>query len=223
MWNYFLAFFTHYQVYLCLALAYLLGSLPTSYLVGRIFFNQDIRQSGSGNTGATNTLRTFGTKAGLLVLLVDILKGVAAIILARYFAKGMSSLSQINLLVSLSGLAVIFGHVFSLFLRFKGGKGVATAGGVFLMLAPLSLLFCLVFFIFTVYSTKYVSLGSVLAALAFLVIELVSQIIMRFPNLPQLLLILIVVLMIILRHKANLKRLLDGTEHKFSFGKGTQI
>lgn len=214
--------FSHYQVFICLAISYIIGSLPTSYLVGKIFFKTDIRQSGSGNSGATNTLRTFGTGAGLAVLLIDVLKGVAAVLLARYFTRFLTNQLEYNMLISLSGLAAILGHVFSIFLRFKGGKGVATAAGVFLVLLPLPVLFCLVLFAYIVYTTRFVSLGSLLTAVAFLAIELVSQIIMRFPNLPRLFLVILIVAMIFIRHKANIKRLLKGNENKIGFKKETQ-
>ena len=118
-------------------------------------------------------------------------------------------------LLSLCGLAVILGHIYSIFLGFKGGKGVATAGGVFLALSPISLIFCFVLFGFVVYSTKYVSLGSILAAIAFLFIEIGFQLVMKFPNTPKLFLTILVVVMIIVRHKANIKRLLEGNENKF--------
>jgi len=213
---------TQVMPYLCILIAYLLGSIPTSYLIGRIFFHTDIRKRGSGNTGATNTLRTFGATAGAFVLLIDVLKGVAAILIARHMINYVSAQSTLNIIVSLSGLMVIIGHIFSVFLGLKGGKGVATAAGVFLALSPIPFLFCAVFFIFTVIVTRYVSLGSILSAFAFLVVELVSQVIMRFPNLPRLLLVSLVVIIIIVRHKGNIKRLVGGEENKISFRKPRQ-
>ncbi len=201
--------------WLSVVIAYLLGSIPTSYIIGKLFFQKDIRQSGSGNTGATNTLRTFGTKAGVIVLLIDILKGAAAIWVGKAMSQGITSAGQIHLLVSLCGLAVILGHIYSIFLGFKGGKGVATAGGVFLAMSPITLMMCLVLFLYVVYSTKYVSVGSMLAALAFLLIELIYQYIMNFPNLPRLVLTLLVVAMIFYRHKENIRRLKAGNENKF--------
>jgi acyl phosphate:glycerol-3-phosphate acyltransferase len=209
--------------FLGIVIAYLLGSIPTGYLLGRIILKTDIRQSGSGNTGATNVLRTFGIKAGLLVLLFDVLKGVLAILLARYISGHFSSGFGVQWLEAIYGLMVIAGHVFSVFLGFKGGKGVATTAGVFITLLPLSMLFCLVLFVYIVFSSKYVSLGSILAAFALLSIELVSQIIMHFPNLPRLLLVAVMVILIIVRHKANIKRMLAGNENKISFRTEQQI
>jgi len=202
--------------YLSLVIAYLLGSLPTSYLIGRIFFGADIRAMGSGNTGATNALRTFGPKVGAIVLIIDVLKGVAAILIARYLMRQTSMGYGFNLIESLSGLFVIIGHVYSVWLRFKGGKGVATAAGVFFTLMPLPVIFCLVLFGYIVYTTKYVSLGSVLAAGSLLIIELGSQLIMKFHNLPRLFLILIIAALIIYRHVSNIKRLLNGSENKIN-------
>ncbi|MBM4400022.1 MAG: glycerol-3-phosphate 1-O-acyltransferase PlsY [Candidatus Cloacimonetes bacterium] len=204
---------------LSLVIAYLLGSIPTSYLIGRFFFNTDIRSSGSGNTGATNALRTFGAKTGVIVLIIDILKGVVAVMIARMLMISAHSMFSFNLVESLSGLVVILGHVFSVFLKFKGGKGVATAAGVFFVLSPLPLVFCLVLFAYVVYTSKYVSLGSILAAVSFMLIDLVSQIISRFPNIPRLMLIVVIVLLILIRHRSNLKRLLEGRENKVVFRK----
>jgi glycerol-3-phosphate acyltransferase PlsY len=218
---------------LSLVIAYLLGSIPTSYLIGKIFFKTDIRKSGSGNTGATNALRTFGTKVGIIVLVIDMLKGVAAVVTARELMSGCVleqfimidtiRTLQYNLIVSLSGLVAILGHVFSLWLGFKGGKGVATAAGVFLALMAETVLICLILFIFIVAITKYVSLGSILAASALLIIEIISQLYMTsFVNIPRLVLVALVVVLIIIRHKANIRRLLDGTENKISFNKKTK-
>ncbi|MFO7660022.1 MAG: glycerol-3-phosphate 1-O-acyltransferase PlsY [Candidatus Cloacimonadaceae bacterium] len=208
---------TQLMPYLSLVIAYLLGSLPTSYLIGRIFYGTDIRETGSGNTGATNALRTFGPKIGIIVLIVDVLKGVAAILIARYLMRNASAGASFNLIESLSGLFVILGHVYSVWLKFKGGKGVATAAGVFLTLMPLPVLFCLVLFGYIVYTTKYVSLGSVLAVISLFIIELVTQIIMKFHNTPRLFLVLIIAALIIYRHGSNLKRLLSGSENKIKF------
>jgi acyl phosphate:glycerol-3-phosphate acyltransferase len=215
----FSALFVHWQTYFCLIGAYLLGSIPTSYVIGKVFYHQDIRQTGSGNTGATNALRAFGAKTGIIVLLFDMLKGVLAVLLTQTIMKNVTDTANVNIMVSLCALLVIVGHVFSVWLRFQGGKGVATAAGVFLALHPVPFLYCLVLFIFVVYTTKYVSLASLLAAFAFLLIDLFTQIIMKFPNPSRFILIVLVVALIVYRHKANLRRLLDGNENKISFHK----
>jgi len=216
-------FLAQAKPFLCIVIAYLLGSIPTSYLIGRIFFQTDIRQSGSGNTGATNALRTFGTKVGVIVLIIDMLKGVAAVLLAQYLLIFAPSEFSFNLFVCLSAFTVILGHVYSIWLGFKGGKGVATAAGVFLALLPIPFLYCLVLFGFIVYMTKYVSLGSIVAVSAFLIIEVFSQYIEGFSNLPRVVLIALVVVLILVRHKANIKRLFEGNENKISFKKSKQI
>jgi glycerol-3-phosphate acyltransferase PlsY len=203
--------------YWVVVVAYFLGSIPTSYLVGKVFFQTDIRKSGSGNIGATNALRIFGAKAGIAVLVVDMLKGVAAIMLAKSMLNYVTSINTLNWIIALSGVSVILGHVFTIFLRFKGGKGVATAAGVFLTLTPFPFIFCLVLFGCVVYMTKYVSLGSILAAFSFFVIELVTQVIFKFNNLPRFLLVGLMVGLIVARHKANLQRLMEGKENKVSF------
>jgi acyl phosphate:glycerol-3-phosphate acyltransferase len=208
---------SHAFPYWVVIASYFIGSIPTSFLVGKLFFHTDIRQSGSGNTGATNALRTFGVPAGIGVLLIDVLKGVAVVFLAKAMNNYVSSLNMLNWIIALSGLSVILGHVFTVFLRFKGGKGVATAGGVFFALVPLPMLFCLVFFGIVVYITKYVSVGSMLAAGAFLFIEIMTQVIMKFNNVPRLMLVCLVVVLILARHRANLRRLMEGNENKISF------
>jgi len=206
-----------HHVLLPIIIAYLLGGFPTGYLVGRMFYGTDIRTKGSGNIGATNALRSFGTGIGLVVLLVDLLKGAGAILLARVILPDSGGDLAVNLVVCLSGLAVILGHVFPVWLRFKGGKGVATAAGVFIILMPLTVLIVVVLFVFVVAMTRYVSLGSLLAAIGFFLIELFTQLIYGFPNLPQLFLVLIVVSIILYMHRANIGRLLEGTENKISF------
>jgi glycerol-3-phosphate acyltransferase PlsY len=219
----------HYIFYLaqgipfvCVILAYLIGSIPTSYLIGKIFFKADIRQSGSGNPGATNTLRTFGVKAGIIVLLIDVLKGVAVVVMANYLLSIAPSVLGYILFTSLSYLAVVLGHMFSIYMRFKGGKGVATTAGVFLAISPLPFLYCVVLFVFIVAVTKYVSLGSILGASAFLLVELLSQVLLKFPNVPRLVVVIIIVVLILFKHKANFKRLCEGNENKFSFRKSIQ-
>ena len=217
---------------LCLVMAYLLGSIPTSYLIGKIFFKTDIRKSGSGNIGATNALRAYGAKVGVIVLAVDMLKGVAAVLITQAIMSGsyiiamesmmISGVTMYNLTVSLAALIVILGHVFSVWLRFKGGKGVATAAGVFIALMPMQLLLALVLFIYIVWTTKYVSLGSIIAASALLATEVISQMLNHYPNIPRMVLVILIVLMIIIRHKSNISRLLTGTENKISFKKKTQ-
>lgn len=194
-------------------LAYLLGSIPIGWIVARLFYQTDIRTHGSGNIGATNALRQFGTRIGIYVLLLDMGKGLLAVILARaVFGSGSAW-------VVLCGLLAILGHVFPVWLKFKGGKGVATAGGVFMALVPWELLLTLMIFVFIVALTRYVSLGSILAAVFFLCLNLFRVFTSASPDYALLTLIFVVVAMIIYKHKDNISRLKSGAEHKINFSK----
>jgi len=197
--------------------AYLLGSIPTAYLAGRILQGIDIRQHGSKNVGATNALRVLGRGAGISVLLIDILKGAAAVLLG--LALGFSEEIRV-----LAGIFAICGHNWTVFLNFKGGKGVATSAGVFLALIPLSLLTALIVFIISVAITRYISVGSILGAVV-LGLTAALQYALDFGNPPQLLTLLLAWLafaFVIWRHRPNIQRLLRGKENRFSFGKSEE-
>lgn len=196
-----------------LGLAYLLGSIPVGWLIANIFYHKDIRQEGSGNIGATNALRIFGTKIGILVLLLDMLKGIMAVLIAKQVIPGAHPL------VSIAGLVAILGHIFPVWLKFRGGKGVATAAGVFAALAPLGLLIGLLSFILVLWRTRYVSLGSIIAAMVFGVSTLWMELAKPMPDVALMILVGFIVTMIILKHKSNIQRLLRGEENKISFSK----
>lgn len=182
--------------------AYLLGSIPTGLLLGKLY-GIDVRQQGSGNIGATNLYRTLGRKVGIITLLGDCLKGLLPVLLA--WQLGMAEPMQAWI-----GLAAFCGHVFSIFLRFKGGKGVATALGVYLALAPLAVLGALLVFIILVAIWRYISLGSVVAAAAMPVMVWCR------PHSPELLVATALISMVvIIKHHENIKRLLAGSESKF--------
>lgn len=189
------------------ALAYLLGSIPFGYLIVRLKGGGDVRETGSGGTGATNVTRRAGRGAGLLTLALDALKGAAAVVLARYF---LTEDFGVGWWVAAAALAAVGGHVFPVWLGFRGGKGVATGLGVFLSLAPLAVLCALPVFVLVVWATRYVSLGSVTAAalLPLFVWLLGGQ---RGPLLAA---SLAGAALIIFMHRANLGRLLRGTENK---------
>lgn len=194
------------------ALAYLLGSLPTAYLAGRLLKGVDIRQHGSGSVGATNALRVLGKWPGLAVLLIDVAKGAAAIALARW-AYALPSMTPPELQawapwgVCLAGLAALLGHARSIWLSFTGGKSVATGLGLLLALAWPVGLGGLAVFAVTVAVSRIVSLGSILAALtAIVLVCLLDQ------PLPYRLLVIAGAAYVILRHRANLQRMLAGTE-----------
>ncbi len=188
--------------------AYLLGAIPFGYLLVKLRTGQDVRAAGSGNIGATNVLRTTGRAAGVATLLLDIGKGYLAVWIASRLTPGS------DLWMSLAALAVMAGHAFPVFLRFKGGKAVASCIGAFLCLSPLPLAVTLVVFVVVVVVTRYISLGSVLAAGSLpLAVWLISH-----PPAPVLAASLVAGAFIIWRHKSNLQRLHAGTEHVFSFG-----
>ncbi|MDA3813571.1 MAG: glycerol-3-phosphate 1-O-acyltransferase PlsY [Candidatus Cloacimonetes bacterium] len=194
--------------------AYILGSIPISYIMGKLIKGIDIRDFGSGNVGATNALRILGTKVGVFTLIMDIGKGFLAVNIARLIIHQPS-----DLILIITGLFAILGHIFTIFLKFKGGKGVATSAGVFIALVPIPMAIALFVFIITVWLSKFVSLGSILAALTLFISELVINIRNSFAELEILIFIIIVVLFIIIRHKSNIQRLIKGNENKISFKK----
>ncbi len=196
-----------------IAAAYLLGSLPFSYIFGKLR-GIDIRNYGSGNVGATNALRVLGTKIGIITLLLDMGKGLLAVEIGRYLLPGVNEGFYI-----LIGLIAITGHIFTIFLSFKGGKGVATSAGVFIDLLPLPCLFALLLFVIIVLLSRYVSLGSILAAGFLFLYVLTSNIINNFTDWQYLAVVSLVAGFIIIRHKANIVRLLAGTENKITFKK----
>ncbi|HHM02642.1 MAG TPA: glycerol-3-phosphate 1-O-acyltransferase [Caldithrix abyssi] len=196
-------------------IAYLFGSIPTAIIAGKLLKGIDIRDHGSGNAGATNVLRVLGWKAGLVVLLIDMLKGFIPVF---WIAPLFATQDYVVYYQILAAIAAILGHIWTLFAGFKGGKGVGTSAGVFLGLAPWPLLSALAVFIVVVALTRYVSLGSLLAALAFLAGLLTERFVLNIP-VPDILLYLgaIVVILIWYAHRENIKRLIAGNENKVSF------
>jgi len=191
--------------------AWLLGSIPFSVIIGKLFFNTDVRQQGSGNPGATNTLRILGPKAGLAVLILDIFKGFLAVILAKYFSHWPElTLSD---RMTLGGILAIAGHCFSPFLGFKGGKGVATTMGVILALEPWFAIPVTAVFFITLFLSKYVSLSSILALFTFTILTLL----LRAGQYTELIFSVCVTLLITIKHQANILRLMKGEENKFVF------
>jgi glycerol-3-phosphate acyltransferase PlsY len=198
---------------LVIVLAYLLGSIPFGYLIVRLRGRGDVRAVGSGGTGATNVTRSAGRWAGLLTLALDALKGALAIVLARsLLTDGFGS----NWTIAAAGVAVIIGHCFPVWLKFRGGKGVATGMGVFLVLAPIVVGIVAVIFLLIVWRTRYVSLGSITAAAAVpLCIWILSRAgATQARSAPLITVALIGSALIIFMHRANIGRLLSGTENK---------
>jgi len=188
--------------------AYIIGSVPTSFLMGKIK-GVDVRRKGSGNVGATNVLRTVGKLPAVITLIVDILKGVLAVtVIASYFYKTDAPINH-ELYLALLGLCVIAGHNWTVFLRFKGGKGVATSCGVFAILLPKAMIVAFIVFLITISLTKYVSLASL-----HLVITVPIIAAMTGESLEYTLLAVTICVIISYRHKNNIKRLLTGKENK---------
>ena len=197
--------------FLLIVLAYLLGSIPTSVWVSKHFFGIDIREYGSGNAGATNTYRVLGSKWGSFVMIIDVLKGVAATSLFLLIPYYMSDeLERTNFMVGL-GLAGVLGHIFPIFADFKGGKGVATLLGMVIAIQPIVALCCVGVFLLVLFLTRFVSLSSILASVAFAVFILF---IWNEKEPLYRLFAITVALMVIFTHQKNINRLLKGTESK---------
>jgi acyl phosphate:glycerol-3-phosphate acyltransferase len=201
-------------------ISYLLGSIPFGYLLVRVFRGEDIRQTGSGNIGATNVARSGAKGLGIATLVLDALKGALAVGIASYIANyevrsGAYPTLIPNQLMAIAALAAVLGHVFPVWLRFKGGKGVATALGVFCVLFPKAVLVALAVFILVVVITRYVSLGSILGAITFPV----AAYFLQGSDWLSLVLASGVSLVIVLKHHQNIQRLLAGTESRFGSSK----
>lgn len=184
-------------------IAYLLGSISFAVLLVRATTGKDIRAEGSGNAGATNVLRAHGKKLALSVALLDVAKGAAAVLLMRLVTAD-------PLWGALAGVAAVLGHVFPIFYAFRGGKGVATAVGAFVVLAPLALLCCLAVFVLVVALTRYVSLGSVIAMV---LLPPVAGLLFHVPR-AVVTGAAVTALLVVFKHLGNLKRLALGQERK---------
>lgn len=198
---------------LLIVIAYMIGSIPTAVWVSKAFFGIDIREYGSGNAGATNTFRVLGSKWGTFVMIIDMLKGVAATslyILLPYYMTSANEWDRTNFMVGL-GLAAVLGHIFPLWANFRGGKGVATLFGMILAIQPLVALLCVGIFLLVLYLTRFVSLSSILASIAFAVFILV---IFNEKEPLYRAFAIAVALLVVLTHQKNITRLLRGGESK---------
>ena len=195
-------------------IAYLIGSINFSIIISKKMAGFDIREKGSGNAGTTNMLRAVGKKAAVITLICDILKGVVSILIAVLAGKIVKNLDN-ALLVQLAGIFVIIGHTFPVFFKFKGGKGIATALGVLLMINWQIGLICLIFALVLMALTKMVSVGSIAAAILFpiLVAFIDQNYIVQTSNSNW------SYLLVIFNHRANVQRILNGTENRLSFKK----
>jgi glycerol-3-phosphate acyltransferase PlsY len=200
--------------------AYLLGSIPSAVWIGKIFFKIDVREHGSGNAGATNTLRVLGKKAGFTVLFIDFLKGLAASSLFYLQDKIMPGTQEFRQYQLLLGIMAVLGHVYPIFAGFRGGKGIATLLGMVVSISWAVALLCALIFVLTVWLTKFVSLGSMLGAL-------MSGVFVRFIYGPEetffMYFCMAIGMMVIYTHRANIGRLRNGTESKISLNKKPEI
>ena len=202
---------------LLIIVAYLIGSVPTSVWVSKSFFNIDIRDYGSGNAGATNTYRVLGSKWGTFVMVADMLKGVLAVKLALFLPEYADNDVNLQNLQTGLGLAAVVGHIFPIWADFRGGKGVATLFGLVLGISPWTALSCVGIFSLVLYLTRFVSLSSILASIAFPFFILV---IFNVENPVYRVFAIAVALMVLLTHQKNIGRLLRGNESKIPILKG---
>jgi len=197
------------------AVSYLLGSIPFGYVLVRIFTGEDVRQSGSGNIGATNVSRK-SPALGVATLLLDAAKGLTAVMTARMLFSGPHQ----QLIMTMAAFFAVFGHLFPVWLKFRGGKGVATSLGAFILLTPKSILCMVGLFLLVIAAFRYVSLGSVVAAAAFPALVWGLR---EYVDLRQLLLIAAVSALVIWKHRHNIGRLATGTENKLAASKSATL
>lgn len=201
---------------ICFLGAYLLGSVPSAVWIGKNFYGIDVRQHGSGNAGATNTLRVLGKKAGFIVLGIDALKGFAAASLAIFILPDAGDENHILIYKMVLGFVAVLGHIYPVFAGFKGGKGIATLLGIVIALNAWLALYCFVLFVLTVSITRYISVGSMLSAM---VSPLIAFWLNHYNINPLFYFCCVVAMLVIYTHRSNIKRLAAGSENRFSFNK----
>jgi glycerol-3-phosphate acyltransferase PlsY len=196
---------------LLIIIAYLIGSIPTALLISKRFFGIDIRDYGSGNMGATNTFRVLGSRYGTMVMVIDILKGVAAVLLFNFIPYYIhNELDRTNLMIGL-GLAAVIGHIFPIFAGFKGGKGVATLFGMLLAMQPVIAISCVGVFLLALYLTRYVSLSSILGAI---MLPISVLWIWNEHEVMYRIFALLVAILVVVTHQKNISRILRGIESR---------
>ena len=199
--------------FLFIFLSYLLGSFPTAVWIGKLFYNKDVREYGSGNAGATNTFRVLGKKAGIPVLLIDVLKGWFAVQLSYYIIS--SNIIEIQLSL---GVAAVIGHLFPIYTGFRGGKGIATLLGFMIAMQPFAAILSIIIFLITFFLYRYVSLSSIVSSVFFpLVIISLNDV--SSINSSLLLFSIFVPILSLITHQKNIERLIRGEEIKSTFGK----
>lgn len=185
------------------AIAYLLGSIPSGLVVGKLGYQIDIREHGSGNLGGTNAFRVLGIKAGSIVTIVDILKGTAATLIPLFF--------DVEVYQLFIGLFAVLGHTYPIFAKFKGGKAVATSGGIILGVSPLLFIIMVLTFLITLYISKYVSLASMLTGVISIIVSLILW------DIGLIIVITSLTIFVFYRHKDNIKRIKNKTEPKITW------
>ena len=200
--------FSEPYFWICIALGYFIGSTPIGLLAGKLK-GIDVRDHGSGNIGATNVLRTLGKPIGIAVLILDIIKGIFPVM----FANG---LADNQIIPVATALATILGHNFTFWLKFKGGKGIATTAGTMLPLVPLALVVAITCWIIAVITTRYVSVGSIVAAAVIPIVVVLQSLFRGNWNLPVLIYCFLLAGLAIWKHRSNIERLRNGTEARFS-------
>jgi glycerol-3-phosphate acyltransferase PlsY len=209
-------------------LSYLVGSIPTSIIVSKLVKGIDIRNFGSGNAGGTNVMRILGWKQGVLVILLDALKGVIAVIFVARLHQGAvpfenaTPFDDFTLVQIMAGIAAVIGHIWTVFAGFRGGKGIATALGMLLMIVTVDMLVAVGIFIIVVTLSRYVSLGSIIAAISVPLTLIIRENIFHVdvPGYNTLLpFVIMVSLLVIYTHRKNVVRLLNGSESRISFSK----
>lgn len=199
------------ELIIIIVLAYLLGSLPSGLIIGKVFYKTDIREHGSGNLGGTNTFRTLGVKAGMAVTIADILKGTLAAALPFFFGYDLESFPLIT------GMVAVIGHMYPVFAGFRGGKAVATSGGVLLFYTPMMFVIMLLILFICLYITKYVSLSSMLAAISAVIYALVVRNDQNEMDIPLIIIVGILATFVFYRHRANIGRIYNKTEPKIKW------
>ena len=200
------------QLSIFLIVSYLLGSIPTSVWIGKVFFGKDVRNYGSGNAGATNTVRVLGYSVGIPVLLFDIFKAWLPVFASMNWVIWNVTGDQLTYFHILIGLAAVIGHIYPMYSGFRGGKGVATLAGTALALFPLAFLSSLLTFVIVIAISKYVSLGSMAAAFAF---PIFLVFVFNNQSLPLIILGIFASIFLVFTHRKNIKKLINGTENKF--------
>lgn len=195
---------------LFLFVSYLLGSIPTAVWIGKAFYNIDVREFGSGNAGATNTFRVLGKKAGIPVLIIDIIKGALAVSLSWLSGFDTSSVFFTNFQIAL-GLGALLGHIFPIFAGFRGGKGVATLLGVVICITPISCSLALLVFLLVLFSTRYVSLSSIMAGLSY---PFILNLGLQNHDVTLVVFSILVAVVLVFTHRKNIVRLLKRQESR---------